>query len=90
MAKSKRNRRAQNQIAGSLPADLSTPASSLEPVLAAPQVTRVRLVKSSLFTAEFEEVIEIIARERVYRAMLARLAGRLLSGPTATGDAANY
>jgi len=39
-----------------------------------------------MFSAELEEVIEIIARERVYRAMLARLGRRLLLAPATNGD----
>jgi hypothetical protein len=39
------------------------------------------VARSSLFTAELEEVIDIIARDRVYRAMLAGLGRRLLMAP---------
>jgi hypothetical protein len=39
------------------------------------------VTRSTLFTAELEAVIEIIARERVYRAMLDRLGQRLLAAP---------
>ena len=34
--------------------------------------------QSTLFNAELEEAIDVIARERVYRMMLGRLRGRLL------------
>ena len=42
---------------------------------------RLDLATPTLFTTELEEVIEIIARERVYRAMLAGLGRRLLMAP---------
>ena len=40
----------------------------------------MKISKSTLFTAEFEAVIELIARERVMRAMRAGLGRRLLLG----------
>ena len=83
MAKRKRTVRAKNKI---------DPVSQdalvkVDPQLltAAPaEVYRsqaVTIVRTTLFSAEFEKVIEIIARERVYRAMLAGLGRRLLTSP---------
>jgi hypothetical protein len=48
--------------------------------------TPIAALRSTLFTTELEEVIEIIARERVYRAMLDRLGRRLRLGPPAIHD----
>ncbi len=45
--------------------------------------TAVVVRRSSLFNAELEWAIDIIARERVYRAMLARLRLSLLAPPLA-------
>lgn len=42
----------------------------------------VVVARNSLFNEELERAIEIIARERVYRAFLAGLGRRLLPGPT--------
>ena len=87
MAKSRRTRRASNKIAGSLQGalvkadpsgDSTTPVHRLNLVTVPP--------RSTLFTAELEEVIEIIARERVYRAMLAGLRRRLLTAPATSGE----
>lgn len=41
----------------------------------------IAAVRSSLFNTELEQVIDMIARERVYRAMLAGLGRRLLMPP---------
>lgn len=51
----------------------------------AEEAKAVWVVKTPFLSAELEEVIEIIARERVYRAMMARF-GRRLPAPAATGD----
>jgi hypothetical protein len=79
MAKSKRTPRAKNKIAGAQAGELI----KVEPdrFVDAPQAEqRVRVVaRSTLFTAELEAVIEIIATERVYRAMLDGLKRRLLT-----------
>ncbi len=87
MARSKRKPRAKNKITGSYEGALSRVGS--EPLPddgplsdAPPAVYRtdaVVVTRSTLFTAEFEAVIELIARDRVYRAMLDRLGRRLLS-----------
>jgi hypothetical protein len=45
------------------------------------RVTPIAALRSTLFTAELEAVIDIIARERVYRAMLAGWGRRLLMPP---------
>jgi hypothetical protein len=79
----KRKRQATNKLEG-LPEPGLIP---LEPAVVseAPAIekrsTAVIVRRSSLFTAELEEVIELIARERVYRAMLAGLGRRLLAPP---------
>ena len=83
MAKSKRKPRAKNKIEGSYEGGLIKAASDPFPEAPA-QVYRshsVTVVRSTLFTAEFEAVIEIIAIDRVYRAMLAGFGRRLLIAP---------
>ena len=81
----KRTSRAKNKIEG-------TPETSVVKLgpahfADAPQVQlssrAAAVVRSGLFNAELEEAIDIIARERVYRAMLARLGRRLLMPPFA-------
>ncbi len=82
MAKSKRTPRAKNKIAGAQDGDLiKIDEDHLGAFVEAPQSEqRVRVVaRSTLFTAELEAVIEIIATERVYRAMLNGLKRRLLT-----------
>ncbi len=84
MAKSKRTPRAKNKIAGAQDGELvKIDEDHLGAFVEAPQSEqRVRVVavtRSTLFTAEFEAVIEIIATERVYRAMLDGLKRRLLT-----------
>jgi hypothetical protein len=87
MAKSNRLR-AKNKIEGSH--DGSLIKVDPDPFAEAPQTVRlaasVTIPRSTLFTAEFEEIIELIARERVYRAMLAGLGRRLLMPPMIDGD----
>ena len=79
----KRKSRATNKLQGSQENALIK--SGPEPVTDAPpaevRTTAVIVRRSTLFTAELEEVIELIARERVYRAMLAGLGRRLLAPP---------
>ena len=85
MAKFKRNRRAKNKIEGSLQGTLvnADPQNDATAEVRRP-TTALKLVRSSLFTAELEEAIELIARERVYRAMRMRLERQLrLSAPEA-------
>ena len=82
----KRTRRARNTIAGSLNGNLVTTGPPVDPGITVHPSGAVRLARPTLFSAEFEKVIEIIARERVYRAMLARLGGRLLITPTTVHD----
>jgi hypothetical protein len=83
MAKSKRTPRAKNKIEGASAGDLIK--VDADPFVEVPRseqrVRSVVVARSTLFTAEFEAVIEIIATERVYRAMLAGLGRRLLTGP---------
>ena len=78
MAKSKRTRRASNKIDGSLQGALVTADPFFE---SSDQPSAVWISRTTIFNAELEEVIEIIARERVYRAMLDRLGRRLLNSP---------
>lgn len=82
--KRKRKSRAQNKIQG-VEADHSLIKTGPAHYSAAPE-THVRaraavVARSTLFNAELEEAIDIIARERVYRAMLSRLKWRLLTPP---------
>jgi len=81
MAKSKRTRRAKNKIAGSLEGALIKVDPVPEPTAAVFRSAPAAVSRSTLFSAEFEEVIEIIATERVYRAMLASFRRRLLMAP---------
>lgn len=80
MAKSKRTPRAKNKIAGA-PGELIKvePDRFVEVPQAEQRVRAVVVARSTLFTAELEAVIEIIATERVYRAMLDGLKRRLLT-----------
>jgi hypothetical protein len=83
MTKRNRTSRAKNKIEGPNPGSLIKADSSA--VAATPQdvhhATAINLTRSTLFTAELEAVIEMIARERVYRAMLAGLGRHLLTSP---------
>lgn len=83
MAKHKRKRRAKNKLPGSSEGALIKAEAEKLPQAPA-QVYRAHstnLVRSTLFSADFEAVIEIIAIDRVYRAMLAGLGRRFLMGP---------
>lgn len=82
MAKSKRTPRAKHKVGEAYPGELIK--VDADPSRDAPRVElRVRSVAfaKATLSAELEAVIEIIARERVYRAMLDGLRGRLLSAP---------
>jgi hypothetical protein len=85
MAKSKRRRRAKNKIeaASSASSDGAViKADSALPAHVPAVVYRAQTVaRSTLFSAEFERVIEIIATERVRLAMLATRRLRLLAAP---------
>jgi hypothetical protein len=87
MAKSNRTPRAKNKIEGSYPGSLIK--IDADPLPDAPAVVdrshAIVIQRSTLFTAEFEEIIEIIATERVYRAMLAGFGRRLLISPMLNG-----
>jgi hypothetical protein len=83
MAKRKQKRRAKNKLPGSPEGELIKAEAEKLPHAPA-QVYRAQstnLVRSTLFSADFEAVIEIIAIDRVYRAMLAGLGRRFLTGP---------
>jgi hypothetical protein len=84
MANSKRNRRAKNKIEGSPEGALIKADPSSEPAIVINRSDVVRAKRIARLSAELEEVIEIIARERVYRAMLARNR-RLLAAPKPDG-----
>jgi hypothetical protein len=83
MARSKRTPRAKNKIEGGAAGELIK--IDADPYVEAPRAEQrlraVAVARSTLFTAELEAVIEIIATERVYRAMLAGLGRRMLTGP---------
>ena len=80
MAKSKRTRRARNKIEGASQGALIKAEPSSQPAIVI-RSNAVRVAKTSMFSAELEEIIELIAKDRVYRAMLAGLGRRLLSAP---------
>jgi hypothetical protein len=81
MAKSKRTLRAKNKIAGAQAGELIKvePDRFVDAPQSEQRVRAVAVARSTLFTAELEAVIEIIATERVYRAMLDGLKRRLLT-----------
>jgi hypothetical protein len=76
----KRTRRARNIIAGSLEGELVKTGPPIDPTVPVHQTSALRVARPTLFSAEFEKVIEIIARDRVFRMMQAR-RGRLLMAP---------
>ncbi len=84
MVKPKRKLGAKNKLSDSIDGTLiKVEPDPLPPVPAHVDRSRVvKLTRSTLFTAEFEAIIEIIAVDRVYRAMLDRLGRRFLTGPT--------
>jgi hypothetical protein len=87
MAKSKRTRRARNKIEGFSKRALIKADPSGESAATVHRSNAVRVAKTTtIFTAELEEVIELIAKDRVYRAMLGR---RLLISPRMNDDVAN-
>jgi hypothetical protein len=86
MKKPKRTRRARNKIEGSSQGALIKADPFLESVIEVPRTSAVWVARQTLFTAELEEAIEVIARERVYRALLDRLGRRLLVRPATSGD----
>jgi hypothetical protein len=77
MAKSPR--RAKNKVEGSAEGTLIKvePDTFAEAPTATHRTRAVVVARSTVFTTELEEVIEIIAKERVYRAMLDSLGRRL-------------
>jgi hypothetical protein len=81
MAKRNRRSRAKNNVVPSssegvlIRAEADTFAESPRGTY---QMAQRALVRSTLFSAELEEAIEIIARDRVYRAMLAAFRKREL------------
>ncbi len=83
--KRKRASRAKNKIQGSLEGSLikAEPAGQADVPRVVLQSTAIAVPRSTLFASELEQVIDIIARERVYRAYLASLGRRLLTAPSA-------
>ncbi len=83
--KRKRGNRAKNKIQGSLDGALIKAEPQPKPDPNVPAVvlhsTAVAIPRSTLFATELELAIDVIARERVYRAFLAGLGRRLLIGP---------
>jgi hypothetical protein len=86
MARAKRNRRAKNKIDPSNDGALIKAEPETVPAIVVQRTDVVRVRRASMFSAELEEVIEIIARDRVYRSMLAGLGRRLLAAPTPNGQ----
>jgi len=86
MAKSKRNRRSKNKIQGSLQGTLTTADPVLGSEIAVHRSNALAIPRATRLSAELEELIELIARERV-RVML---AGRhKLMPPAAYSDNLN-
>jgi hypothetical protein len=85
MAKSKRNRRAKNRIDGSSQ-DVSIKSDSSSESAIAIYRSNTFVARTTMFSAELEHAIDVIARERVYRAMLAGLERRLLMAPMTTRE----
>jgi hypothetical protein len=81
MAKSKRNRRNQNKIESASQGALVQRDASPQPAIVIRHSEAQKVARIRRLSAELEEVIEIIARERVYRAMLARSGRYLLAAP---------
>jgi hypothetical protein len=81
--KRKRKPRAKNKIEVSVEGSLveAEPAHYSEAPRVAVPSTALVVRRSTVITSELEEVIDLIARERVYRAMLAGLGRRLLIAP---------
>ena len=82
--KRERTSRAKNKIQGSLETSLikAEPGHYSDVPGVHLRSKSTAIVRSSLFTAELEEVIDMIARERVYRATFAGLGRRLLMAPS--------
>lgn len=89
MAKPKQTRRAKNKIGGATPGTPIKADSFAEAATPVHRAYAVSVPRSTLFTAELEEIIDIIARDRVYRELRARLERRLLNRPTSNGDPFN-
>jgi len=90
MKKSRLTRRARNNIEG---ASRGIPAQDdpfLESGTAVHKLNAVRVAHATPFSAAFEEIIEIIARDRVFRAMRARLQRRLLIQPPSLGEDSDF
>ncbi len=88
MTRRKRQSRAKNKLQGSLENALikSEPAPVTQVPAIDLQTAAVAIRRSGLFNAELEWAIDLIARERVYRAMLARLRLSLLTTHTAINE----
>ena len=86
MAKSRRKRRATNKVEGSSEGALVKADSGSESAIAIYRSQGIRATRTALLSAELEAVIDIIARDRVYRAMLAGRGRRLLPPPATDSD----
>lgn len=87
MAKRNRKSRAKNTIQGSLEGALikAEPDKFAEaPAGDVHRSHRITVTRSTLFTAEFEAIIDLIAKDRVYRAMMAAFRRRPLLDPPPT------
>lgn len=90
MAKSKQNRRAKNRIDGSAEGAMIKVDSGSESAIAIYRSSGVQTARASMFSAELEYAIDVIARERVFGDMLARRTRTsLLNGPSDAGPAVN-
>jgi hypothetical protein len=78
MAKRKRTSRVTNKIEGASTQSLIKVDSvvSMDTPAVVYRSPSVAMIRSTLFSAEFEAIIELIARDRVYRQMLAGLGRR--------------
>jgi hypothetical protein len=81
--KRKRTSRAKNKIQGSVETSLikAAPEHYSDPPAVHLRTKSLAVARSTLFNAELEQAIDVIARERAYRAMLAGLNRRLLMAP---------
>jgi hypothetical protein len=79
MARSQRRRRATNKLDASNAGDLIK--VDPPPIPDSPahvyRTQTLRVARPTIFTAEFEALIELIAIDRVYRAMMERRGNRL-------------
>src|SRR5437764_591200 len=80
--------RAKNKIQGSLAGSLIKvgPDRFSDASRVDERSTSIAIARPTIFTTELEYVIDVIARERVYRAWLAGMGRRLLLAPVTDDD----